>query len=97
MGHSQALRLLDNKADLTEEAGQEFVGGRAALVVTATSFPTALNLQLEHVDGTWVNINSSTINANGVYNYDLPQGRYRMFLNGGSAAGLYASLSKVKY
>lgn len=97
MGHAQVLLLLTDKDDLTNEAGKSWVGGRSALIVTASAYPTTLDLQLEHRDGTWITINSSTINADGVYNYDLPAGNYRMALTGGTATDVYATLSRIVY
>lgn len=96
-GHGTAVTLLSDKDDLTEEAWKYYAGGRSALVVQATSYPTTLNFQMKGPDGNPITLNSSTINADGVTSYDLPAGEYRMELTGGTATDVYAVISRVTY
>lgn len=97
MGHAQNLVLLENKDNLTEEVGKHWVGGRTALVVTATSYPNTLNLELQHRDNVWVVVNAQTLAANGIYSFDLPAGTYRMSLAGGTATNVYVTLNRIVY
>jgi hypothetical protein len=73
-----------------------FPGGRAALVLMATTYPTTLKLQLMGQDGTTA-IDIATLTANGVTLYDLPAGSYRMSVAGGAPAAIYADLVSVPY
>lgn len=97
MSHSQAVNLLTDKDNLTEEAGQFFSGGRGVLVLSGSSYPTTLNLQYQNRDDVWITLNAATLDADGIYSYDLPAGMYRMFLDGGTATNIYATLVRVVY
>jgi len=74
-----------------------WVGGRTTLVICATTYPAACNLQLQMQNGNWINITASSVSQDSSTVYDLPAGQYRMAMAGGTAAGLYASLVSVAY
>jgi hypothetical protein len=74
-----------------------WVGGRTALVICATTYPSACNLQMQVQNGNWVNVNAATLAQDGFTSYDLPSGQYRIAMAGGTVAGLYASLVSVAY
>lgn len=96
MGHAQAVTLLENKDNLTEEDWVFWPGGRTALVVQATSYPSTLQLQMRGPDGNPINLGNN-LDADGIANLDLPAGSYRMNLNGGTATDVYVQLCKVPY
>jgi len=90
--------LCANVGAVANQGLVQWVGGRTSLVLIASTFPTTLNLQLQGPDGsTYINVNSANLAANGIYNFDLPAGSYRMNLVGGAVAGLYASLISIPY
>jgi len=95
------IRLVTNyssgsPATQQPEANQPaFVGGHAALVITATSYPTTTKLQFVPRSGVAIDI--VTITTNGVYILDLPSGQYQLFMNAGTATAMYADLVTVPY
>ena len=94
MAASAGIKLLENKDNLTEEAGQRYAGGPSALVASADSYSTTCQLQLEHIDGVWISLGAN-ITANGLQELNLPPGNYRMILTGGTATNLYVTLTRV--
>lgn len=95
---SNAVALAANVSSVAAQAAQLLqVGGRYALIMEATTYPTTVTLQTQSVSGKWVPVNSSNITADGVTAYDIPAGQVRLFLSGGSASALYATLVKVPY
>ena len=74
----------------------QWTGGRASLIVTGATFPTALLLQILGLDGaTWMTVQSVT--ANGVTPLDLPSGLYRAFASAGSPSACYAAIQDMAY
>lgn len=86
-----------NVGTVANQIGFTWSGGRAALIIHATTFPTSCFLQLQGLDGTWVSVNGTTFSANQVTNFDLPAGQYRISMSGGTVAALYAALVSVPY
>lgn len=100
MSHAQAVTLLADKDDLNEEAGKTYPGGKSALVLEGSSFPTTLSLQIQGPNGTWITVaddgGTTDFDENGVYYFKgLPAGSYRMLLTGGTATNLYAQLCVI--
>lgn len=91
----RSARLLEN-ASATGSYVRLQTGGRVALVLIATAFPTTTTLELKAQDGT-TDIVVATLTANGVSSYDLPPGEYRMQLVGGSPSGVYADLVSISH
>ena len=95
---ASGIVLATNVAVVAATSGFNWVGGKSAIVLIAGTYPTTCQLQcLAPDNATWIPINSSTFNANQVTAYDLPAGQYRLYMTGGSVAGLYASLIRVPY
>lgn len=89
--------LAQNNSTLAPTTPVRFMGGRAALAVVATAFPTTCQLQVLGPDGvTWLN-EGANITANGVTILDLHEGQYRMNLAGVGVTGLYAALACIPY
>ena len=98
MAATRGVVLCSNISAVADQAAVTWSGGRAALVLIATTYPTTANLQCLGPDSTtWININGTTYSANQVTAYDLPAGQYRMHLASGTVAGMYASLVSVPY
>lgn len=95
---SNAVVLAKNVASTAPTAAVNVdTGGRYNLVVLATTYPTTCQLQVLGPDAaTWIPLGSS-LSANGVASFDLAAGQYRMNLNTGTTAGLYATLVRVPY
>ena len=92
------ISLCENISVVANQPSIGWVGGRTALVIIAGTYPSTCNLQLLGPDGsTWMNMNGSSIGANGVTSYDLPAGQYRMNMAGGTVANLYAKLIAIAY
>ena len=72
-------------------------GGRCVLAISASSYGTTVQLQMLHIDGTWVSLNQTTFSQNQVTPFDLPSGQYRIYINGGTTTALYATLSNIPY
>lgn len=95
---TSSVVLATNVSSVAAQPQQAFSGGRAVLSILAGTYPTTVTVQSMGPDNsTWLPINTSNITANGVYAYDVPTGPVRLFLSGGTAAGLYATLTKVPY
>jgi hypothetical protein len=74
-------------------------GGRTSLVVylgSSGALPTTLKLQALAKDNSTA-IDVATIAAVGLSTYDLPKGKYRMSISGGSPAHINADLAHVSY
>lgn len=95
---NHAVTLAANVAVVANQAAVEWHGGRAALVIIATTYPTNCFLQVLASDGvTWISINGTTYSANQVTSYDIPAGQVRLAMSTGTVAGLYAKLVSVPY
>lgn len=71
-------------------------GGRTALVIFATTFPTTTKLQMLAKDGvTFIDILVPTVNA--VIAFDAPPGSYRIQMTAGAPAAVYADLVHIPY
>lgn len=98
MSQNFSAVLAANVSIVADQASQVWSsGGRAVLVIEATTYPTTVTLQVQSTSGKWVAVNTSNITADGAYPYDVPAGAVRLHLNGGSASALYASLVAVNY
>jgi hypothetical protein len=95
---TNAVVLASNLATTAPTVAAELnTGGRHNLTTTATTYPgTTCQLQVQHIDGTWVNLGSN-ITANGVTAFDLSAGQYRLNISGTASAALYATLVRVPY
>jgi hypothetical protein len=92
---SQAL--CTNVVAVADSTAVQWRGGRSALIIHATTYPTTCALQLLGMDGsTWINV-SSNLTANGVTAFDLPAGQYRIHMASGTATAVYASLVSIPY
>lgn len=95
MTPSRGIILAKNIAVVADTAPVLWEGGRAALVINATTYPTTVNLQVQGPSGAWISLNASTIAADGAVVYDCPAGQYRLHMTGGTALGVYANLVTV--
>ena len=91
------IALCANVNVVANQPALGWVGGRTALVVCATTYPAACNLQLQLMNGNWMNVTAASLSQDGFTVYDLPSGQYRMAMAGGTVAGLSASLVSVAY
>lgn len=89
--------LADNYTSVAPatQAAVFYKGGRGALVISATTFPTTTILQ--YIGRGGVAINVVTVLGNGFYILDLPPGQYRLFMNAGAATAVNADLVSVRY
>lgn len=94
---SKAIVLCANISVVGDQAYVTWQGGRAAVVVDATTAPTTMDLQLQGPNGTAIKMNSSTLAANTCTMIDCPAGQYRIHMTGGTAAAVYVSLVSVPY
>jgi hypothetical protein len=96
---AKSVVLASNVASLNgaATAGVYWSGGRAALVINATAYGAAVNLEVQGPSGAWVKMNASTIAADSAAAYDLPAGQYRINSATGNTTALYASLVGVPY
>lgn len=99
MAAASGVTLANNISALGFTSAVRWSGGRAALVLNATVFPTTTNLQLQHIDGTWINVNTTNLTTAGnqVTPFDLPPGQYRMSFATGTVTAAYASLVSITY
>lgn len=94
---AKGVVLTSNNSTSAATSAVDWPGGRAVLVLMATTFPATCALQMLGPDGsTWISINGTAYSANQVTAYDLPAGQYRMNLSG-TISKLYASLVSVPY
>lgn len=90
---------LFNSSAIGSTAGQVYgwVGGRSAIVLSASQYGGGVFLQTQSQTGRWVPVNGTTYSADQVTAYDLPAGQYRMISNAGSSVALSATLVTVPY
>jgi hypothetical protein len=67
-------------------------GGKYALVAAATGWGT-VKLQIKLKEGSYADVSSSTLSANGMLTLDLPAGTYRGV--GATATAIYADLVHI--
>lgn len=88
----QRVDLLSNGS--ATGSGQRWDGGRGSFLVNGTFDGETVTLQVLGPDGTtYVDVGTdAALTANGVANFDLPQGMIRAAVStgGGSPTGLYA-------
>lgn len=93
--------ILCSSTTITDSSTTEvkgWTGGRAALAVTATAYPTNLHLQYRGwATGGWIRAHTSNISANALVSLDAPAGEYRMQISGSTAVGLSAVLVGIPY
>jgi len=94
---TKGVSLASNVAAVADQPAVAWSGGRAALVIEATTYPTTVGLQMQSVSGKWVAVSTTNITADGVYAFDVPAGQVRLHLTGGTASALYANLVSVPY
>jgi hypothetical protein len=95
---TKGIVLASNASGAAATTGVVWSGGRAALVIVATAYPSTCKLQCLGPDNTtYIDVNAAAYTANQVTAYDLPAGTYRMNLSGGTVAALYANLVSIPY
>lgn len=94
---TRGITLATNISSVADQPAQTWFGGRAVLVIEATTYPTTVGLQAQSLSGKWVPVNTSNITADGVYAFDVPAGQVRLHLTGGTASAIYAALVSVPY
>jgi len=92
---TRSATLLENVGSVADGSWVRWEGGRTALMVSYTTKPTTLTLDIRGKDGDAVSI--STISAQGLTSVDLPTGQYRMGMSGGSASAIYADLYLIPH
>lgn len=97
MASSAITFCKSQSASGTFMGNQPFVGGRGVLVISASTMPTAANLQVFNFDGVAANVNSAAITASGVFAYDLPAGLYQFVMSGGSPSNVSAQIITIPY
>lgn len=89
-----ALGLIINGTSTSQALS--YVGGRTAVVASATTFAGSTSLQVLGLDGSsWISVASFSNNV--VLPLDLPAGYYRALINGTSALGVSVGLCTVDY
>lgn len=74
-------------------AAKTWRGGRCMLIAEATWGGGSFKLQTQTSLGTWVDVASSTLSANGTLNLELPPGQYRGV--GATGSAFYADLVHI--
>jgi len=105
MAASKGIILCTANSTLAATTPVTWQGGFAALVITATTYPTTCFLQVLGIDGqTWINLapatvtaTPTTISANSAFGYNLPAGQFRLNLSGGSVSNMNAALAAVTF
>ncbi len=89
--------LLDNASVTTPTADiVGWKGGTYCFAVDGTFGGATVSLDMLSPDGSsWLTIASSGLTAEGAIIVDLPEGRYRALVAGGSPSALYATLKRV--
>lgn len=89
--------LANNVSSTGPQDWKFFKGGRASLIVSASSFSTTCNFELMSASGGAIVLNAANIQTDGATSYDLPEGQFRMNLSGGSPSAVTACLESVPY
>lgn len=97
MAAGRGVILCANISVVADQAYVTWPGGRAAIVVDATTAPTTMDLQLQGPNGTAIKMNASTLAANTCIMIDCPAGQYRIHMTGGTAAAVFVNMVSVPY
>lgn len=91
---SEAVRLLEN-AGAGNGADCVFNGGKAAFLAEATWGGGSAKLQVKLPNGSYADVSSVTLSANGMVITELPMGIYRAVTATATAA--YVRLVRIPY
>lgn len=91
------IALAQNVSSVGAQPAFSWVGGRTAIVVCATTYPSTCNVEMQLQNGAWLQVNNASLAADGYELHDLPPGQYRVNTAGGPVAGLYVSLVAIAY
>lgn len=90
MAHQEcAIALAENVAASTT-TGKSVPGGKFLFMAEATWGGGNAKLQIQTPNGTWIDVPSSTLSANGMLQVEIPRGLARVVFATGTA--LYAYL-----
>lgn len=92
--NSHGRVALAENAGAGNQTAKEWRGGKAMLLAEATWGGGNVKLQIQTPQGTWVDVPSSTLSANGVLNLELPAGQVRAV--SATATALYAYLVNIR-
>lgn len=91
--------IADSDADAVAGSDMEWPGGKGLFVGEAEDWDSAtLVLQLKTTQGTYINVPSASLTANGMFEVNLPAGLVRASTSGGqeSVDGIYAYLIGIR-
>lgn len=74
-------------------SAQFWRGGKVAFYAEATFGGGSVKLQFQSPQGTWIDVASSTLSANGFAILELPPGQYRAV--GATASAIYCSMIEI--
>lgn len=92
MAGTERIDFLSNAA-AGNGVSKSYKGGKIALYAEATWGGGNVKLQFQSPQGTWIDVPSSTLSANGFVILEVPPGQYRAVVTTASAA--YASAVEV--
>jgi hypothetical protein len=79
---------LASNAGAGNTTAKQWFGGKGCLIGSATWGGGSAKLQTQAANGTWVDIPSTTLSADGTLNVDLPRGTIRAVIATASAVYL---------
>jgi hypothetical protein len=83
------LVTLASNAGAGNQPAVKWNGGKMALVAEGTFGGGSIKLQLQSPQGTWIDVPSSTLSANGILIIDVPAGQVRAVTATGTAFYAY--------
>lgn len=72
------VTLASNLSATGAQTAVEWKGGKGLFLAEAGTYAGTSNMQLQTPQGTWINVPSVTLTANGMVEFDLPQGQIRL-------------------
>lgn len=92
MGNAQRVTIASNEGAGNGTAATLNSGGKYMFMAEATWGGGNIKLQMQSVNGTWIDIANTTISANGVIFIDLPAGQVRGVITTSSAVYAYLTM-----
>ena len=92
MAGTQRIDFFSNAA-AGNSAAATWQGGKVGFYAEATWGGGTVKLQFQSPQGTWIDVASSTLSANGMLTLELPPGQFRAV--GTTASAIYCSMVTI--
>jgi hypothetical protein len=88
--HHGAVILASNASGTGAQTAQRWRGGKGLFMAEDSAYAGTSQLQAQSPQGTWIDVPSVSLTANGMVEFDLPAGQIRLNHTTSGATALYA-------